>query len=166
MCPAPAARVSSLQPREEIQGFARSLGPQGSHQMQGRPHRGGAGERPLLALCLDSDKGIFKFLEILMVSRQSYFHPRTNHLFPWSSAHVSRRKMRSEGRMVLPVCGPRRLGGPFLRQRQDSYPPAAQPAPLRGSAGGDTPTVSAPGPATKEFSHQDPVYSSLASDRN
>lgn len=64
-------------------------------------HRGGGG---FSALCLDSDKGIFKFLEISVEASQFYFHPRINHVFPWP-LHTSAGKgsdrvaqFRSEGR--------------------------------------------------------------------
>ena len=46
------------------------------------------------ALCLDSDKGIFKFLEITSEASQFYFRPRIHHLFLWSCAHVSWRGLR------------------------------------------------------------------------
>lgn len=105
----------------------------------------------LLPLCLDSDKGIFKFLEITAEAGQFYFHPRINHLFPWSPAHVSwrelrrgRRKMRREGGVVLPARGASRFGAPFPRQRHDTNLPTDWPTPPRGSASGDTHTMSAP----------------------
>lgn len=106
--------------------------------------------RTLLALCLDSDKGIFKFLEITVEASQFYFHPGINHLFPWSSAHVSwrelrrgRRKIRSEGGVVISALGASRFGVLFLRQRHDTNLPAARPTPARVSARGDTQTTSA-----------------------
>lgn len=40
----------------------------------------------LLSLCLDSDKGIFKLLEIKVAASQGYFHPKINQGCPWSQA--------------------------------------------------------------------------------
>lgn len=57
------------------------------------------------ALCLDSDKGIFKFLEITSEASQFYFHPRIHHLFLWSCAHVSWRGLRRAGTQLGVVEG-------------------------------------------------------------
>ena len=85
-----------------IQSFL--LRPQGSRQMQGRQRQG----EGFSALCLDSDKGIFKFLEITSEASQFYFHPRIHHLFLWSYVHVSwselrwgKRTIKSGGGVVL-----------------------------------------------------------------
>lgn len=56
----------------------------------GRPQTSTRGN--LLSLCLDSDKGIFKLLEIKVAASQCYFHPKINQGCPLFSG---------TGRLVL-----------------------------------------------------------------
>lgn len=58
--------------------------------------------RSLLALRVDSDKGIFKFLEITVEASQFYFHSGINHVFSWSCAYAQTPQARRaawEGRL-------------------------------------------------------------------
>lgn len=70
----------SNQERWRPRASCSNSGLRGACQAQGSQHGGDV----FSALCLDSDKGIFKFIEITAEASQFYFRPRIHHLFPWS----------------------------------------------------------------------------------
>lgn len=120
----------------------------GSRQMQGSQRQ----EEGFSALCLDSDKGMFKFLEITVEASQFYFHPRIHHLSRWSYAHVSwrelrwgRRTIRRREEWLFRRWAPAGLAFPFRGKNMTQiFPPTPhQPTLPCVSAQGDTQTTSA-----------------------